>query len=36
MKNKKGMDWVGKIPKWAWLLISLNSDCRMAAVIHES
>ena len=23
MKNKKGMDWVGKIPKWAWLLISL-------------
>ena len=23
MKNKKGKDWIGRIPKWAWLLISL-------------
>ena len=31
MKNKKGMDWVGMAA-----YLSLNSDCRMAAVIHES
>lgn len=23
MKNRKGKDWVGKVPKWAWLLLSL-------------